>query len=291
MKHKLTKGILTATIGSAVGIIAMIVVVIIALLMMLDFFGTYETDNYIENNMYYADAYKLVLNVALKDNKGYIPLTRILYFYLEDDSLSFYEIYVDNLDKETNKLLPISEVCELEKYKLYDGCKDFLMSGQIDKEQNKPFEPPIDFKDVNVTSFFMEEREVFGVQDVHFGWDFATSNQTPVKAVCDGKIKKVDFTFTKNVTDISGGGGNQITLECEIDDEVTYEVLYAHLYPGSAKVKNDQEVSAGDIIAGVGTTGYSTGPHLHYEVSLDGNVVDGMSLIDFSEQEDYNNSN
>lgn len=291
MKHKLTKGILTATIGSAVGIIAMIVVVIVALLMMLDFFGTYETDNYIENNMYYSDAYKLVLNVALKDNKGYIPLTRILYFYLEDDSLSFYEIYVDNLDKETNKLLPISEVCELEKYKLYDGCKDFLMNGQIDEEQNKPFVSPIDFKDVTVTSFFMEEREVFGVQDVHFGWDFATSNQTPVKAVCDGKIKNVDFTFKRNVTDISGGGGNQITLECEIDDDLTYEVLYAHLYPGSAKVKKDQEVNAGDIIAGVGTTGYSTGPHLHYEVSLDGNVVDGMSLVDFSEQEDYNNSN
>ena len=43
-------------------------------------------------------------------------------------------------------------------------------------------------------------------------------------------------------------------------------------------------VKANDELAGVGTTGYSTGPHLHYQVKYNGNNVDGMSLIDFSDK-------
>lgn len=56
------------------------------------------------------------------------------------------------------------------------------------------------------------------------------------------------------------------------------------MYPSSAKVKEGEQVRAGDELAGVGTTGYSTGPHLHYQVMYDGNNVDGMSLIDFSDK-------
>ena len=59
---------------------------------------------------------------------------------------------------------------------------------------------------------------------------------------------------------------------------------FAHLYPDSAKVKEGDIVKAGDELAGVGTTGYSTGPHLHYQVQLNGSNVDGMSLIDFSDK-------
>ena len=95
----------------------------------------------------------------------------------------------------------------------------------------------------------------------------------------------------ENVTNTSGGGGNQIYLECEVDEDVTYKVIYAHLYPDTAKVKEGQMVKAGDELAGVGTTGYSTGPHLHYQVELDGNKVDGMSLIDFSDDSSYFNPN
>lgn len=270
--------------GSSAGMICMAIVIIVPVLMILDFFGANITDNYVENNMDYADKYKETLNKALKNGYGYVPLNRILYFYLEDEKLSFYDIYIDNIDRDSNKLMPISEVCVLNKYKIYDVCKELDSSDQLDVEQNKPFVPPIDFSKATVTSFFMEERIAFGKSDVHSAWDLAAGNKTPVKAVCDGEVIQVSFTQKENVTNTSAGGGNQIKIKCVIDEEVTYTVWYAHLYPDTAKVKVGDNVKAGDELAGVGTTGYSTGPHLHYQVQLDGNNVDGISLIDFSDK-------
>ena len=179
---------------------------------------------------------------------------------------------------------PISDVCTLPKYKTFSGCKDLDKSDQIDEEVNKPFVPPIDFSKATVTSFFMEERIVFGKADVHSAWDLAAGNKTPVKAVCDGDVIQVSFKYSENVTDKNGGGGNQIKIKCEVDEDVTYTVWYAHLYPGTAKVKQNDKVTVGQEIAGVGTTGYSTGPHLHFQVQYNGNNVDGMSLIDFSDK-------
>ena len=86
----------------------------------------------------------------------------------------------------------------------------------------------------------------------------------------------------QNITNTSAGGGNQIKIKCVIDEDVTYHVLYAHLYPNSAKVKVGDKVKHEQQIAEVGTTGYSTGPHLHFQVIKDGSNVDGMSLLDFT---------
>ena len=127
----------------------------------------------------------------------------------------------------------------------------------------------------------MEERVVFGKESIHEAWDIAAPAQTPVYSTCDGKVESVSFTQDHNVTNTSAGGGNQIKISCQVDD-LTYQVLYAHLYPNSAKVSEGKYVSKGTQIAGVGTTGYSTGNHLHYQVSLDGKTIDGMSLINFN---------
>ena len=284
MKNKKGALLKKLVFGSSIGMVTMALIIIIPCLMILDFFGANITDDYVENNMDYADQYRETLNKALKNGYGYVPLNRLLYFYLEDDKLSFYDIYIDNIDRDSNKMKPISEVCTLPKYKIYSGCKELDSSDQIDEEVNKPFIPPIDFSKATVTSFFMEERIVFGTAGVHSAWDFAAGNKTPVYATCDGKVIQVSFKYSENVTDKNGGGGNQIKIKCEIDDEVTYTIWYAHLYPGTAKVSEGQLVKAGDELAGVGTTGYSTGPHLHYQVQYNGNNVDGMSLIDFSDK-------
>ena len=61
-------------------------------------------------------------------------------------------------------------------------------------------------------------------------------------------------------------------------------MLYGHLYPNSSKVKIGDKVSSWQQIAGVGTTGYSTGNHLHYQVSENGKVIDGLSLVDFNKE-------
>ena len=253
--------------------------------MVLDFFGANITDGYIENNREYAGQYRAVLNKNIKSDNGYVSLERILYFYLADSSLSFDEIYNDNIDKETKKLIPISEVCLNKKYKVLDVCKsDYLStSGQINEEQAKPFAPPIDFSKTTITSIFMEERVVFGKESIHEAWDIAAPAQTPVYSTCDGRVESVSFTQNHNVTNTSAGGGNQIKIRCDVND-ITYHVLYAHLYPNSSKVTNGQSISKGQQIASVGTTGYSTGNHLHYQVELGGKTIDGMSLINFNYQ-------
>lgn len=281
------KKILALLLSSTTGLIIIAIIILVPILMIMDFFGANITDGYVEDNMEYADQYKSVVNKNFKKNNGYVSLERILYFYLEDESLTFDEIYTDNLDKESKKMLPISDVCELTKYKNFDVCKDenISESGQIDEDQAKPFSPPIDFTSSTITSFFMEQRVVFGKDDVHEAWDIANSAQTSVYSTCDGKVESVSFTQSQNVTDTSNGGGNQIKINCEVND-LTYQVWYAHLFPNSAKVSKGQPVTKGQQIASVGTTGYSTGNHLHYQVSLDGKTIDGMSLIDFTYEDD-----
>ena len=261
-------------------------IILVPILMLLDFFGANVTDGYVESNMDYAERYKDVLNRNItKKQNGYVSLERILYFYLEDDSFTFDEIYTDNLDSDLKQILPISEVCEKDKYKHLEGCKN-LDEEQINVVQSKPFSSPVDLSNVTITSFFMEERIVFEKNDIHKAWDLAIANQSNVYSVCDGTVTKVSFLYDKNETDINGSGGNQIEIECNVDD-LNYDVLYAHLYPNSNKVNVGDKTKQGQLIAGVGTTGYSTGPHLHFEVKLDNNYVDGMSLIDFNLEDNY----
>ena len=90
MKKKLVSLIL----GGSVGLTAIFMAVLIAILMIFDFFGNNEISlgGYIENNMEYADDYIKALNTNIKN--GYVNLSRLLYFYVEDDSLSFSEIYI-----------------------------------------------------------------------------------------------------------------------------------------------------------------------------------------------------
>ena len=274
-KKKIIKKII---FGSSAGMIITFMLLLIPCLMVLDFFGAditgsadmdgeLLTDDYVINNSEYAPRYRTVLTEKLHQGLGYVPLTRIV--YLSQSNKSYSELYDDNLNKETNKLKPITTVCNESKYSFLSACKEneINKSNQSKSVQAKPFGKPIDFnKMYSVTSIFMEQRIVFGKSDVHGGWDLATGNKTPVKAVCDGKVTKVSFPYKENVTNTSGGGGNQIYLECEVDEDVTYKVIYAHLYPDTAKVKEGQMVKAGDELAGVGTTGYSTGPHLHFGI-------------------------
>ena len=285
------KKILFFLLGSTGGLVVIALVILIPVLMVMNFFGANITDGYIENNSEYADEYISVANKNIKEKNGYVSLERILYFYLADNSLTFDEIYNDNLDKDTKKLIPISEVCSIKKYKVLNVCKaeNISSSGQIDEEQAKPFSPPIDFSTSTITSFFMEERVVYGKSNVHKAWDIANSEKTPVYATCDGKVESVSFPYSENKIDTNDTqAGNNIKISCEVND-LKYIVWYGHLFPNSSKVKVGDSVSKGQVIAGVGTTGYSTGNHLHYQVYLDGQVIDGMSLVDFNY--DLDNSN
>ena len=294
MKDKIKKKLFKKIIfGSSAGMIITFMIVLIPCLMVLDFFGAditgsadmdgeLLTDDYVINNSEYAPRYRTVLTEKLHQGLGYVPLTRIV--YLSQSNKSYSELYDDNLNKETNKLKPITTVCKESKYSFLSACKDneINKSNQSKSVQAKPFGRPIDFnKMYNVTSIFMEQRIVFGKYDVHNAWDLSAPDHTPVYSTCNGKVIWVSFTQSQNVTNTSAAGGNQIKINCPVGNQ-EYVVWYAHLFPGSNLVSVGDSVTMGQQIAEVGTTGYSTGSHLHYQVQYKGKDVDGMSLINFS---------
>lgn len=115
----------------------------------------------------------------------------------------------------------------------------------------------------------------FGVRDdpftfkksFHTGVDFSAEEGSPVLAVSAGKVRKVNFN-----TDGSGFG-NYIELS-HPKDIVT---LYGHL--STINVRENQIIQKGDIIGEVGSTGRSTGSHLHFEIQVAGQAVDPLSAV------------
>ncbi|MFV5691402.1 M23 family metallopeptidase [Flavobacterium sp. LT1R49] len=99
---------------------------------------------------------------------------------------------------------------------------------------------------------------------MHKGMDFSANTGTPIYATGDGVIAKADNT--------ASGYGNHIVIK----HGYGYETLYGHL--SKYKVRAGQHVKRGDIIGYVGSTGRSEGPHLHYEVHKDGNVVNPLNF-------------
>ena len=284
MKKKKSK-IIAIIGGSTTIMIAVAMVILIAVLMIFDFFGSNLTKEKIENNLEYGDAYLNAVNENIKD--GYVPLQRILYFYLEDESLTIDTLYKLNLNKEDRKLEKIEVVCEDERVKNLSACTEESIEENREylEVTTTRFNFPLDTNSYTVSSFFNQQREVYGEFDTHQGFDFATQAGTPVYSVCNGTVSRVTFTQNENVPyNVSGNkSGNIITIACDEDYENTYYVMYAHLYPNSAKVKVGDQVNHWTEIAAVGTTGYSTGNHLHYQVNdEEKNAIDGMKFIDFS---------
>ncbi len=227
-------------------------------------------DNYVDTNSYYKSTYLKLLTSNLKAGKGYVSLSRILYFYNSNSAFTFAEIYDDNLDLSTNRQALISTVCAKNKYKNLSVCSQDAIdnSGQIDLPQNKPFVYPTDLSRTTITSLFMEQRSY----EKHGAWDLAAPSGTPIYAACDGTITSSGY---------EGGYGNTVRETCESNGAV-YEVLYAHMTSGSQTVSSGNVVKKGQVIGAVGSTGNSTGSHLHFEVSTNGTKVDGLSLVDFN---------
>ncbi len=98
----------------------------------------------------------------------------------------------------------------------------------------------------------------------HAGIDLAAPSGTPVRAVADGRVRVADWV---------GGYGRLI----ELDHGQGWTTRYGHLQ--RALVASEQVVEAGEMIALVGSTGRSTGPHLHFEIRRHGQPVDPLSRL------------
>lgn len=125
-------------------------------------------------------------------------------------------------------------------------------SEQKDKLAHIPSVIPIDVKDYTMSSGYGVRRDpIYGSTKFHTGLDFAAKTGTPVFATADGNVAEADR---------KSGYGNCI----DINHGYNYVTRYAHL--SEILVKPGQAVKRGEMIGRVGSTGKSTGPHLHYEV-------------------------
>ena len=115
------------------------------------------------------------------------------------------------------------------------------------------------------SSFGMRKHPIDGFNKMHRGTDFAAPKGTPIMASGNGIIKKVGWC---------GGGGNCI----KIKHNSTYQTVYAHMSKFARGIKNGVRVKQGQTIGYVGSTGKSTGPHLHYEVIVNGKKVNSQKL-------------
>lgn len=274
---------LKVILGSSILTGIFFMLIMICVLIVLNFFGVKMTVSTIDNNSDYADSYLAALNNNLKD--GYVPLTRMLYFYLENNLLSFDQIYKLNQNKESKSLRDIKIACEDNTFKNMIACsqesitenKSLLES--VDQYFNFPIKNDVHY---TVTSFFNHERIVYGTPNHHSGWDLAVSQQTPIYSVCSGTVININFTQNENIPyDVSGNKiGNTMTIKCDDYGTPTY-VTFAHLFPNSSKVNVNQKVDHWTQLASAGTTGYSTGNHIHYEVKDENKtLIDGMALVD-----------
>lgn len=104
-------------------------------------------------------------------------------------------------------------------------------------------------------------RNCAGCSVNHGGTDFNPGNGSPIQSIADGVVR--------TVIDGEGSLGVHVIIDHEIDGQLVSSV-YAHMQHGSAAVKEGDPVKVGQLLGLVGTTGMSTGPHLHFEIRLDG---------------------
>ena len=113
--------------------------------------------------------------------------------------------------------------------------------------------------------FGVRKHPILGFNKLHTGTDFAAPEGTPIMASGSGTITRAKWC---------GGGGNCI----KIKHNSTYTTIYAHLKSFAKGIKVGKKIRQGHIIGYVGSTGMSTGPHLHYEVIVNGKKLNSQKL-------------
>jgi len=115
---------------------------------------------------------------------------------------------------------------------------------------------PVEFSRIS-SRFGKRKHPISKKWKTHKGVDYAASRGTPVRATADGKVL---------LAGRKGGYGKTVVLR----HAGRFSTLYAHMNGFAKKIRSGARVKQGQIIGYVGSTGYSTGPHLHYEFRVDG---------------------
>ena len=180
-----------------------------------------------------------------------------------------YEVFLDDKNNiiETGNILYANLKLSGENNSLY-YFKSKDTEGHYDKSgksvQKALMKTPINGARLS-SSFGMRKHPIDGFNKMHKGTDFAAPLGTPIMASGDGKIKKAGWC---------GGGGNCIVIK----HNSTYQTVYAHMSKFAKGIRSGVRVKQGQTIGYVGSTGKSTGPHLHYEVIINGKKVNSQKL-------------
>ena len=180
-----------------------------------------------------------------------------------------YETFVDENGKiyENGNILYANLILRGQYNQLYYfGKKNF--NGHYD-ENGKSVKKALMKTPINgarlSSSFGMRKHPILGYNKMHRGTDFAAPEGTPIMASGDGVIIKAGWC---------GGGGNCV----KIKHNKTYQTVYAHMKNFSNLSIPGNRVKQGQVIGYVGSTGLSTGPHLHYEVIENGKKINSQLL-------------
>tara|TARA_B100000900_G_scaffold221587_1_gene188068 strand:+ start:130 stop:1428 length:1299 start_codon:yes stop_codon:yes gene_type:complete len=188
------------------------------------------------------DSFQIMYEIFSDDKKNIIETGNILYANLklsgEDNSL----YYFDSKGKDSE--------------------------GHYDKSgksvQKALMKTPINGARLS-SSFGMRKHPIDGFNKMHRGTDFAAPMGTPIMASGNGVIKKAGWC---------GGGGNCVVIK----HNSTYQTVYAHMSKFAKGIRKGVRVKQAQVIGYVGSTGKSTGPHLHYEVIVNGKRINSQTL-------------
>tara|TARA_B100000287_G_scaffold375429_1_gene375882 strand:- start:585 stop:1883 length:1299 start_codon:yes stop_codon:yes gene_type:complete len=154
---------------------------------------------------------------------------------------------------------------DLNLYKFEFGKKEIDYFDENGKSMRKTLmKTPINGARLS-SSFGKRKHPILGYTKMHLGTDFAAPTGTPIMASGDGVVTRAQWC---------GGGGNCV----KIKHNSVYQTVYAHMSKFGRGIKKGVRVKQGQIIGYVGSTGLSTGPHLHYEVIENGKKINSQKL-------------
>ena len=221
--------------------------------------------------------YNSAINLGIKPNI-IIEFARLYGFQVDfqrdiwkDDS---FQIIYEEFINEKNKVVDTGEIIfanlnlqnkDLQLYKYeYEKNKVDYFDENGKSIRKTLMKTPINGARLS-SSFGKRKHPILGYTKMHTGTDFAAPTGTPIMASGDGKVTKAGWC---------GGGGNCV----KIKHNSTYQTVYAHMSKFGRGIKRGARVKQGQIIGYVGSTGMSTGPHLHYEVIENGKKVNSQKL-------------
>ncbi len=229
-----------------------------------------------KENVILQSLYKSAVNEEIPINT-IIEFARIYGFQVDfqrdirkkDSFQIMYEVFVNDNGKliETGEILYANLKLSGKNFPLYYFDKKGS-EGHFDKNgksvQKALMKTPINGARLS-SSFGMRKHPIDGFNKMHRGTDFAAPMGTPIMASGNGVIKKAGWC---------GGGGNCIVIK----HNSTYQTVYAHMSKFANNMRSGVRVKQGQIIGFVGSTGKSTGPHLHYEVIMNGKRINSQTL-------------